>query len=860
MNQQIKILVEEVLLHIEKVTGLKFQEKDKPGIETKLTRHSSSLGFSHFSEYAVYLRGHMIQETPKLISLITTHHTAFFREFVHFEELEKTLLLQILKEKKNGKLKVWSAAASLGHEPYSLAMFLEQISQSTHTRLAQLGFEILATDVDEQSVARGANGVYLQREVNQSPACYLKEHWAKGKDGLEGWVKARQSLKSKITFKSANLLQIGRNPPQQKFDFIFCRNVFLYFTKEQIQATVTELLRHLEPWGVLFLGVCENLNDLNLPVVPLGNSVFVPLSSVHLKSHLKGDLRGDLKSRPVLTPRLAPLSVPAVQGKNADAEGSLQRSTNSVLANRIQRNIRVIVVDDSATVLALMKKILTPEKGFEIVATAKNLTEARSAVSRLAADLAADVMTLDLHLGAEMGTDYLKTINAAKHMPVVLVSALSREQESVAKEALKLGAADYVEKPEGSSLDTMGDELCAKLRIVARRLPQASGVSTAAVGTTAHTIVGAPQTATAIKVLIVDDSQTMLRVLSQMISSDKRFEVVGTVSSPAKIQDEIRRLKPHVMTLDMNMPEMNGVEVLQRMPIELRVPAVVVSSLGLEQCSLVLEALQAGAVEYFPKPALADLAAETHVLLEKIETASKVKMQKTALSGNRVAGRARRASKSELNRVLQSVQRSQNARNSNPPGGAFERIVGIGASTGGTEAIRELLQDLPDDVPPVVIVQHIPPVFSAAFAQRLQKTCNRPVHEVKNGEALVPGHCYVAPGDKHFVVKRSSRGFVAELLDSPKVNGHKPSVDVLFDSLAALRGCALTGVLLTGMGTDGAAGLLRMRQLGAHTICQSERTCVVFGMPRAGVGAGAAEFVDDLEEIPSRIVDCLKAG
>jgi two-component system chemotaxis response regulator CheB len=187
-------------------------------------------------------------------------------------------------------------------------------------------------------------------------------------------------------------------------------------------------------------------------------------------------------------------------------------------------------------------------------------------------------------------------------------------------------------------------------------------------------------------------------------------------------------------------------------------------------------------------------------------------------------------------------------------------VILIGASTGGTEAIREVLQDLPTDCPPICIVQHIPPVFSAAFAKRLQETCGRPVVEVKDGQLLVPGHAYVAPGDRHFVVQRGGSGFVAALLDTPIYGGHRPSVDVLFESVSVLRGVQCCAALLTGMGRDGAEGMLKLRSKGAHTICQSEQSCVVFGMPRAAIERGAAEYVEDLPGVAKRLAELLRSS
>jgi chemotaxis protein methyltransferase CheR len=848
-------LVGFVVSHVEKVTGLGFEAKDLPGIDAKLQRRAASLGFSDVRSYSSYLKANLVSETPHLIGLLTTHHTAFFREFVHFQELERTLIPRMLpflaQRTPRPRLNVWSAAASRGQEAYSLAMFLEKLSSQNQIH----DYSILATDIDPHSVNIGQNGVYLAREVNQSPSVYLANHWSRGRDELTGWMRAKSSLKRRIEFRAGNLLQpspslaVAGNP-SGKMDIIFCRNVFLYFRKEQIEQTMRYLLSQLEPWGVICLGVCENLNDMNLAVSPLGHSIFVPKSSPHLSNS------GSSAKAVSGTGALSAVRAGTVAGR---------KETSPVIEESpaLPQIVRVLAVDDSATVLALLKKVLTPADGFEVVATAKNLTEARAAVARLGRNF--DLMTLDLHLGEETGIDYLKSIpNRADHVPVVVVSGLNRESAELAQAAIALGAVDYVEKPEGNNLERMGQELRAKLSIAsASRVSGAKQSGNKDSLPPAKSYPGtAEQQNKIISVVIVDDSPTMTRVLREMIDARPvkstaiqstgsqmlpAFRVVATVTDPKDLAEVLRKHKPNVMTLDMNMPCINGVELLRQLPADLQVPAVVVSSLGLEQGSLVLDALAAGAVDYFPKPALQDVARETSVLLEKLASASQVKVKRKSGGAALVPARRRQL----------AVVPNGGARNGTGValrGEQFSNsLILIGASTGGTEAIREVLATLPLDMPPICIVQHIPPVFSAAFAARLQETCARPVVEVKDGAPLLPGNAYVAPGDKHFTVRRSSSGFVAALLDTPKRGGHKPSVDVLFESAAELRGIGLYGVLMTGMGKDGAEGLRKLRQRGAHTICQSEGTCVVYGMPRAGVELGAAEFSEDLDAISGRL-------
>ena len=812
MAARVHPVVHVVVSHIEKVTGLSFEDKDLPGIEAKLSRRAGSLGLSGLAAYGEHLKSHLAAETTPLIGLLTTHHTAFFREFIHFQELERRLVPAMLRHSAQRRLKVWSAASSRGHEAYSLAMFLEHLSP----RLEHFDFSIVATDIDPESVAFGANGVYLAREVHQSPAMYLGQHWARGRDELSGWVKARASLRRRINWATANLLQPNTLPRSSKMDVIFCRNVFLYFKRDQIRQAMASLIERLEPWGVVALGVCENLQDMDLPLVPLGHSFFALRDSIHVNG---------------------------LQGQ--------------------RRVVRVLAVDDSPTVLAILKRVLVAQEGFEIVATAKNLAEARSAMLRLGSEV--DLMTLDLHLGQETGIDYLKSIQGQRqHVPVVVVSALNRESEAMAREALTLGAVDYVEKPEGAHPERMGQELRAKLNAA---LPKSSARQQGQHGQPAHRAVPTPSLVRSpsapealgseIRVVVVDDSETMTRVLTQMINGSlaqgtgPKFRVVAAVTDPHQLADALRKHKPDVMTLDMNMPGFNGVELLQQLPAELRVPAVVVSSLGLEQGSLVLDALAEGAVDYFPKPSLVDLAKEAPALLEKLEVATRV--------GARRPVRVPRARRSPQ-RSAAGVPSIQRGREQERSAAWANHVILIGASTGGTEAIREVLQDLPTDCPPICIVQHIPPVFSAAFAKRLQETCGRPVVEVKDGQLLVPGHAYVAPGDRHFVVQRGGSGFVAALLDTPKYGGHRPSVDVLFESVSVLRGVQCCAALLTGMGRDGAEGMLKLRSKGAHTICQSEQSCVVFGMPRAAIERGAAEYVEDLPGVAKRLAELLRSS
>ena len=337
-----------------------------------------------------------------------------------------------------------------------------------------------------------------------------------------------------------------------------------------------------------------------------------------------------------------------------------------------------------------------------------------------------------------------------------------------------------------------------------------------------------------IKVLIVDDSALVRRMLSEIFAQTDDIEVIGTAPDPYVAREKIKRLNPDVLTLDVEMPRMDGLTFLSNLMRLRPMPVVMISSLTEQGAETTLRALELGAVDFVAKPRL-DLAAGLDAYAEEI--LAKVR----AAARARVHRRASRATTSPI--------REQ---------GHFrttDRIIGIGASTGGTEAIREVLEALPPGMPGIVIAQHIPAAFSASFARRLDGLCALKVSEARDGRQILPGHVFVAPGDSHLEVARDGARYLCRVHDAPPVNRHRPSVEVTMDSIARNVGRNAIGLMLTGMGADGAEAMGRMAASGAHVIAQDERTSVVWGMPGEVAKRGYAHEVLPLGKIAGRLVE-----
>lgn len=352
-----------------------------------------------------------------------------------------------------------------------------------------------------------------------------------------------------------------------------------------------------------------------------------------------------------------------------------------------------------------------------------------------------------------------------------------------------------------------------------------------------------------VRVLIVDDSALVRQILTALISAEPDLQVVGAANDAYMAREKIKQLDPDVLTLDVEMPKMDGVTFLRNLMRLRPMPVVMVSSLTEHGAEITLDALALGAVDYLPKPKI-DLAATLtgygDELRQKIRMAARARVrpyvsQGSAVPVERLCGRSG---------VDTPPARSQSPHQLR----TTDRIIAVGASTGGTEAIKVILTQLPADAPGTVITQHIPKAFSTSFARRMDACCPMTVYEAADGQQILPGHVYIAPGDRHLLVVRDGARYVCKLDDGPPVNRHKPSVDVLFRSVAQQAGSNAIGVILTGMGSDGARGLKEMHDAGSPTIAQDEATSVVWGMPGEAVAMHAADEVLPLEAVAARLL------
>ncbi|MBL8287228.1 MAG: chemotaxis response regulator protein-glutamate methylesterase [Rubrivivax sp.] len=375
------------------------------------------------------------------------------------------------------------------------------------------------------------------------------------------------------------------------------------------------------------------------------------------------------------------------------------------------------------------------------------------------------------------------------------------------------------------------------------------------------------------RVLVVDDSALVRSLLAEIINRHSDMQCIGAAADPLVAREMIRSLNPDVITLDVEMPRMDGLDFLARLMRLRPMPVVMVSTLTERGAEVTLRALELGAVDFVAKPkigvadGLRQLGTE---IADKIRIAAQARVQRhvapppAGAGAGPAAGGAAAGGPAAGSSCHPGPPCTPGAAHATAGGGLLgrlstEKLIFIGASTGGTEATREVLTALPADSPAVLITQHMPPGFTQSYAQRLDSLCRLAVAEARNGERVLPGHAYIAPGGHHLAVERSGANYIARVFEGEPVNRHKPSVEVLFDSAARVVGRNALAIMLTGMGADGAAAMRRMRDAGSYNICQDEATCVVFGMPREAIAHGAADEVLPLKQIAPRLLERLRS-
>jgi len=346
-----------------------------------------------------------------------------------------------------------------------------------------------------------------------------------------------------------------------------------------------------------------------------------------------------------------------------------------------------------------------------------------------------------------------------------------------------------------------------------------------------------------IKVLVVDDSALIRSILSEIVNKQPDMEVVGTAPNPLVAREKIKELNPDVLTLDVEMPKMDGLAFLEKLMRLRPMPVVMVSSLTEKSSGITLRALELGAVDFVTKPkvGICDWLQEyAQELTDKIRVAAKARVRRLATPQPQPVDK-----KLNADVVLPAEHRLNYA--------TTEKVIVVGASTGGTEALKEFLIGMPADSPGILITQHMPETFTRTFAKRLDTLCSLSVKEAEDGDRVLPGHAYVAPGNRHLLLQRSGANYVVQLLDGPPVSRHRPSVNVLFRSAANCAGKNALAIIMTGMGDDGASGMLELHQAGAYTMAQDELSCVVFGMPREAIALGGVDEIVPLGDISRRV-------
>ena len=433
-NDPYEKLVEKVSGIVAKISGNVLGEKQSLMVQTRIKKRITELGLSTPDDYVKYIDTHREKESGVLVSLLTTHHTFFFREFTHFEHLKENLpsIISNVKARGQNTIKVWSAACSRGQEVYSLSMFLNFYLPKLDPSMK---FQILGSDIDPESVKIAKNGVYHRREIKSVPMNYLGDNWARGTGDIAEFVKAKKSIANNCSFKVYNLLDFHKEMGGEKFDIIFCRNVFIYFKSHQIEEITKNFFNHLEETGLFYSGISESLGGLDVDISNVGPSVY---------SH-KIEMPVDIAPTKTTDAVVTPISVAKASPKLSMPE-----------------KLRVFSIDDSPSILTLLKKVFSSD-GFEVVGTAKNGIDAKEQLQNLKGKV--DVITLDIHMPEMDGVTYLETYFNDDHPPVVVISSASRDDSEAAMRCLRAGAADFIEKPALNNLMERGEEIKTKLRV-----------------------------------------------------------------------------------------------------------------------------------------------------------------------------------------------------------------------------------------------------------------------------------------------------------------------------------------------------------------------------------------------------------
>ena len=509
--------------------------------------------------------------------------------------------------------------------------------------------------------------------------------------------------------------------------------------------------------------------------------------------------------------------------------------------------IHVLVVDDSALMRSEIKKMIETDPNIKVINTARNGQDCIEKIS----EYPPDVITMDIEMPKMNGLETLEWVVQNANIPVIMVSALTEEGTHSTMKALRAGAFDFIHKPSGTiSLDisTQAQNLIQKIhQAVESKSSSRSSVTPSK--STALQMTSSQIT----RVLVVDDSALMRTEITKMLESDPTIKVIDTAKDGTEVLEKIKQHRPDVMTLDIEMPKMNGLEVLKVVMKIAPLPVVIISALTETNAEETMEALQIGAFDFIHKPSGSlslQLSTQTKLLVEKIHQANRSRRKYLTNYSKK---------SNYLPSPLKSLQQ-QPLLHTPPANLPPAKIVGIGVSTGGPQTLHEILPKLPATLnASLLIAQHMPEKFTTFLAKNLNKVCALEVKEAEQDEIIERGTVYIAPGGQHMsITSRNERIRFIHIEEAKKGDVTSPSVDVLFESLLQVLGANWLGIILTGMGGDGAEGLAKLRNTGGHTIVEDEKSCTIFGMPKRAIAKGAAEFILPVQKIPEKIISLCK--